>query len=322
MDHNKPSFITAVVIKKESQNHRYLLIRRCGNHLYHHWQFITGGIEIGETSIEATLREIQEETGLQPDQFYLGDHIYRFYDHNQDRIQSCPVFVAFIHEDRPVALASKEHDQYEWLSFEDAYQRLEFYNQKETLEVIDRCFVKKIPNPRLLLSLRMFRKPFLQTERLKIYPFQEDDLLELFQIFSDKEVMEFSLSGQLNIEQTQKALSDMIKQHQENQIGPMAVVLKETNVLIGLCGLFWHEIEGKVLPELGFRFAKKYWGKGFAFEAASLIKAHAREKLKIVNIYSIIESKNNRSINLSKKLGGCFEKTSYFKSIPVEIYKY
>lgn len=153
-----PHCISAYVIYKTSQGTFYLLIRRCGDYLKGSWQMISGGIEKGETAKEAALREIHEETGLTPHAIYLADAVETFYMESNDKIAFVPVFVAFV-EDLSVRLSPKEHDTYEWLSFENAKERLLWTEQKRVIAHVHENFVLKKPSNHLKLDTTPSKAP-------------------------------------------------------------------------------------------------------------------------------------------------------------------
>ena len=49
-------------------------------------------------------------------------------------------------------------------------------------------------------------------------------------------------------------------------------MLKETGEFIGDCGITIQDIDGEMLPEIGYHIHKKYWRKGFAKEAARAVR--------------------------------------------------
>lgn len=133
-------------------NQKYLLIRRCGKYLPGTWQMVTGGIHEGEKAWEAGLRELHEETGLVPDQFYSADAVETFYLKTIDKIAFAPAFVAFINNPEEIVLSPTEHDAYEWLSYEQAKERLAWSEQKRVLSHIQEHFVLKSPSNLLLID--------------------------------------------------------------------------------------------------------------------------------------------------------------------------
>ncbi len=145
-----PHCISAHIVRNSLEGPRYLLIRRCGEVLPGTWQMVTGGIEEGETASEAALREIQEETGLVPKFLYSAEIVETFYWHAKDKVAFVPVFVAFVDEES-VRLCPDEHDAYEWLSFEEAVNRLVWQEQRRAMAHVHQFFVLQHPPSELLL---------------------------------------------------------------------------------------------------------------------------------------------------------------------------
>lgn len=161
----------------------------------------------------------------------------------------------------------------------------------------------------------------LKTERLKIRKFTESDLEDLSMLLADPEVMRFSLIGPQSREQTEKMLQERILAHYAQYgFGLCAVILEKEKRFIGLAGLIFQEVDGEQKPELGFRFLPKYWGNGYATEAAREICKYGFDTLKFDEIISIIDPKNIRSINVAKRLGMVHTKDTLFNGFSVGIY--
>jgi len=118
---------------------RYLMLKRSpGERIYPNlWQFVTGSIMEGEKAHAAAFRELQEETNLVPERFWVVPSTSVFYDPEYDAINICPQFAAQVGKDREPAL-SAEHCAWEWLSFEDARNRLVWPGQKSGLETTEK----------------------------------------------------------------------------------------------------------------------------------------------------------------------------------------
>lgn len=144
-DYIQPNCISTFIIYSKNGEHRYLLIRRCSSYLTGTWQMVTGGIQEPETAVQAALREIFEETGLVPSKFYSADAVEIFYLKTKDKIAFVPVFLAFVDELNSVTLCPLEHDGYEWLSFEEAKERLVWSEQKRIIQHVHENFVLKEP---------------------------------------------------------------------------------------------------------------------------------------------------------------------------------
>lgn len=99
------------------------------------WETIHGTIEQGETPVEASLRELREETGLVPEKFYNLSRTEAFYQHRTDVLAVIPVFVAFVSSGATVRL-SNEHDRAEWMSPVDAGTRFAWPRERRALDDI------------------------------------------------------------------------------------------------------------------------------------------------------------------------------------------
>jgi dATP pyrophosphohydrolase len=99
------------------------------------WETVHGTIESGETPLQASLRELREETGLAPQKLYNLSRTEAFYQHRTDELALIPVFVAFVAPDAPVQI-SDEHDRSEWLRLPDAARRFAWPRERRALDDI------------------------------------------------------------------------------------------------------------------------------------------------------------------------------------------
>ena len=101
----------------------YLLIRRAPGRIFGGlWQCVTGGLEPDERVTATALREVHEETGLDPASllgFYDLDMAYEFYDEGPDAMVVAAAFAARVVPDAPITL-SHEHDAFRWAGREEA----------------------------------------------------------------------------------------------------------------------------------------------------------------------------------------------------------
>ena len=105
---------------------------------------VSGSLEHGETAVDATLRELHEETGIKPDLFYSANHLQQFYEVGQNCVNLIPVFVAFVDSDCEVAL-SEEHTDYMWVSFDKVGDHVAFPDQADSARYIHEHFVIREP---------------------------------------------------------------------------------------------------------------------------------------------------------------------------------
>lgn len=92
-----------------------LQLRRApGEYLAGAWSTVRGKIESGETAWQAALRELREETGLAPLEYFQLDTVDIFYLWHDDTLWHCPGFCAVVGTDAPVVL-NEEHDDIRWV---------------------------------------------------------------------------------------------------------------------------------------------------------------------------------------------------------------
>ena len=97
------------------------------------WETVHGTIEPGETPVDASLRELREETGLAPDRLYNVSRTEAFYQHKSDVLAMIPVFAAFVPAVAE-ARVSREHDRAEWLTPPEAARRFSWPRERRALE--------------------------------------------------------------------------------------------------------------------------------------------------------------------------------------------
>lgn len=127
--------IDAYVFRRTEEGLRFLILKRSETKLYEHlWQGVAGKIEEGETAPEAAIRELKEETGLDPKMMFVADHVSHFYEVNGDRINLVPVFG--IEVDSDDITLSDEHCEYKWVTLEDALDHLVWNGQKRGIQIV------------------------------------------------------------------------------------------------------------------------------------------------------------------------------------------
>lgn len=97
------------------------------------WEAVHANIDEGETPVETALRELKEETGLDPVRFYNLSRVEAFYRHSVNEIVLVPVFAAVVADDAEVRL-SDEHDDSSWLKPEQARGRMTWPRVRREIE--------------------------------------------------------------------------------------------------------------------------------------------------------------------------------------------
>ena len=138
----------------------------------------------------------------------------------------------------------------------------------------------------------------LETERLYLREMNQFDFESLCKILQDEDTM-YAYEGAFSDEEVHEWLDRQIARYQKWKFGLWAVILKETDEMIGQCGLTmqpWKE--GEVL-EIGYLFERTHWHNGYALEAANVCKKYAFEILNASEVCSIIRDTNVASQNVA-----------------------
>jgi [ribosomal protein S5]-alanine N-acetyltransferase len=161
----------------------------------------------------------------------------------------------------------------------------------------------------------------IETERLILREFQREDLQGLVPILADPKVMKFSPTGINSVEQVLERIENFIACYREFGFGKWAVILKESNQLLGYCGIAVDQIDGKTEKELGYRLDSRYWGQGLATEAASAAIEYGFSQFNLPYILGIVERENTASVRVLEKIGMRYQKTTVFHEVEMELYR-
>jgi len=148
----------------------------------------------------------------------------------------------------------------------------------------------------------------LETKRLILREMTQADFPALCKILQDDDVM-YAYEGAFDNNEVQRWLDNQIGRYNEYSFGLWAVILKETGIMIGQCGLTMQDYNGSKVMEVGYLFQKEYWHQGYASEAAIACKEYAFDKLNAKVVYSIIRDTNLPSQNVAIRNGmTCIDK--------------
>lgn len=145
----------------------------------------------------------------------------------------------------------------------------------------------------------------IETERLTLRPFREDDFEAFFAIYGDDEVVRYLYNDARDEAETRVHLQRKIDSPAWRKEGDWlgaAVIERESGLLVGDVALFWLS-EAHRTAEIGFVFNRTYHGRGFATEAARPLLAWAFEDAGMHRVIGRTEARNAASARVLSKLG-------------------
>ena len=162
-----------------------------------------------------------------------------------------------------------------------------------------------------------FNLPILETERLILRPIEQEDAKDLLLIYADPETLQFTpVRTRETIEEVYACIEKYEGRYKNGKPAPWAMVLKEENAVIGLCGFI------KWIPELSsaeiiYLAARGYWDQGFAIEAKYTVVAYAFSDMGLNRIESHVYGGDQASLVINKALGfqviGTIPEYGYYK---------
>jgi ribosomal-protein-alanine N-acetyltransferase len=161
--------------------------------------------------------------------------------------------------------------------------------------------------------------PILETPRVILRPFREEDLDLLAQLMANTDFMRFSL-GVFSREQTAGFLGKVIGWECRGLPSQFAVIHRKDNRLIGYCGFFHQQVDGADEIEIGYRLHPDYWNQGLATEAAQAVRDHGFADLNLPRLISLIHPDNRPSQRVAEKNGMQREKETVFRGFPTLVF--
>lgn len=144
----------------------------------------------------------------------------------------------------------------------------------------------------------------LETERLILRPIEETDVSALFPLINDADVARDMMS--VPHPYPEEEYAPWIRQAREKmerrEQFDMAIVLKETGLPIGSCGIMnisWDHMRG----EIGYWLGKPYWGRGYMTDAARRMIEFGFHELGFERIHAYCFTRNGASARVLEKVG-------------------
>jgi len=161
-----------------------------------------------------------------------------------------------------------------------------------------------------------------QTERLIFRKIQESDYDQWLKFFKDPSTSIHWIEEKESPEQEcAKWYEKQFGRYQIKRGGMNALVEKQSNKLVGHCGLLVQTVDGIQELEIGYSLLPKFWGKGYASEAAKLCRDVAFQEKYSDSLISIISVTNAPSEKVALKNGMRISKTTVYNGNRVNVFR-
>ena len=161
--------------------------------------------------------------------------------------------------------------------------------------------------------------PMLETPRLRLLRWQEDEWLQLKPIAQDPEVIRYISNGQpWPDERIREFVARQVACFEARGFCLWRLIHKRTQEMIGFCGL--QPLVEIPDVEIGWWLARNCWGKGLATEAAREAMRDGFERAGLQRIVAVAQPENLASIHVMEKIGMRFERETTHRDFRVVLY--
>ncbi len=167
----------------------------------------------------------------------------------------------------------------------------------------------------------MRKKVIYESERLYARESTPSDAENAYALNLDWEVIRYTGDPPFESVEEARGFLESYDAFEKTGMGRWYVFLKETGEFIGWCGLKLHRDPEGDWVDLGYRFLKKHWNKGYATEASAACLDYGFENLEMDFVIAEADQRNTASIRVMKKLGFSFYEETQYEGIPCVKYK-
>lgn len=159
---------------------------------------------------------------------------------------------------------------------------------------------------RMYLRAKNLPWEILRTENVIVREITLDDIDRLYEIYSNEDVVKYIENlYESKEEEIRYTMDYILNQYRFYEYGMWIVESVKTGEIIGRAGIF--DRVDQEYKEIGFVFAKEYWGMGYAKETLKAIINYAHEEFEIDTLIAHVMSANVRSKRLLESLGFVYE---------------
>ncbi|MEV5747389.1 GNAT family N-acetyltransferase [Actinoallomurus sp. NPDC052308] len=159
----------------------------------------------------------------------------------------------------------------------------------------------------------------LETPRLVLRPLTADDFDEYAAMLADPEVgRHLFAEGGMSREDSWRSLALFLGHQQIRGYSNFAVTERDTGRFVGRVGP-WRPLGWPGL-EVGWCLVRRYWGKGYATEAARAAVRYCFDDLQATEVMSLIRVGNTRSVRVAERIGHEYRRDTDLRGVRCHVY--
>jgi len=163
---------------------------------------------------------------------------------------------------------------------------------------------------------------FLETDQLTLNEPQLSDFDNLFKLQTDEQVMKYIGDGIRNRQEVIDFMEKSIQHFQKHGFGFCTVFEKESKEFVGQAGLFYLVYDDTQPDiEVGYRLARKFWGKGYATVLTKALIAWGFQNISVQKLVAVTHLDNTPSSRVLEKSGIVFCGHSQYYNQKVKYYE-
>ena len=159
------------------------------------------------------------------------------------------------------------------------------------------------------------------TARLRFRKLTLADKEPMMEFFNDPLAMEFLFMDTSPEDFAETWFKRQLNRYRNNTGGLLGIELLETGELVGQCGLLYQWVDGIPKWEIGYHILRRFWGNGFATEAARAYRDFCFEDEMAETVISLIHPDNHRSQAVAHRNGMTPWKETEWRGHPVIVFR-
>jgi [ribosomal protein S5]-alanine N-acetyltransferase len=160
----------------------------------------------------------------------------------------------------------------------------------------------------------------IETERLLLRPYRQDDLDDLAEMFADPDHMAW-YPAPFTREESQAWIDRQFDRYERDGFGLFVAQLLSDGGFAGTIGPTIQEVEGDPRVEIGWHVRPALKGRGLAVEGGDAARAWAFANLDVDHVISLIRPENTASRRVAEKLGMTIERETDRANLRHHVYR-